>query len=248
MAERYSGKAAQRGEPGYVWRSGQERRLAMIREHVRVDGVILDNGCGLGTYLQALAPYSACRFGLEVELDRAVVARRHAAGVALGEGERLPFAGASFNFILSNEVIEHVVDDAQVVAEMVRVLRPGGRMVIFCPNRWYPVEQHGVYWKGDYRFGNIPLVNYLPRRLRDRLAPHVRTYTARDVRALFKGLPITLVHHSRIFGGYDNIEHRRPRLGRLIKRLLYLLERTPFQALGISHFLVVEKLAERDQA
>lgn len=213
----------------------------MIRDHANVRGRILDNGCGLGTYLRALAPYSDARFGLEVELERAVRAAEHATGVALGVGETLPFPGRCFDLVLSNEVIEHVADDARYAAEMVRVTRPGGKVVVFCPNRWYPVEQHGVFWKGEYHFGNIPLVNYLPRRLRNRLAPHVRTYTARDLFSLFEGLPVDVVHHSRIFGGYDNIEARRPRLGRLLKRTLYILEKTPFQALGISHFLVLQR-------
>jgi SAM-dependent methyltransferase len=241
MSARHSDKAAQRGEPGYVWRSGQERRMAMIHRWVRLDGRILDDGCGLGTYLRAFGPYSRHRFGLEVELDRAVVARAHSEGVALGVGERLPFPTASFDFVFSNEVVEHVADDRQYVAEMARVARPGGRIVIFCPNRWYPVEQHGVYWRGRYYFGNIPLVNYLPNFWRNRLAPHVRTYTKRALFALLAGLPVTVVHHSRIFGGYDNVERRFPRLGRSLKQTLYTLEKTPFSLLGISHLLVLEK-------
>lgn len=241
MAERHSDKAALRGEPGYVWRSGQDRRLTMIRKYADVTGRILDNGCGLGTYLAALAPYSEDRFGIEVEADRAVQAVKWATGVALGVGEHLPFAANSFDFVLSNEVIEHVDDDRRYAVEMVRVTRPGGRVVIFCPNRWYPVEQHGIFWRGKYKFGNIPLVNYLPLPLRNRLAPHVRTYTARDIRVLFRNLPVEIVHHSRIFGGYDNIEARWSRVGKLLKRVLYATERTPLRALGISHLLVLEK-------
>lgn len=213
----------------------------MIRQHANVHGRILDNGCGLGTYLAALAPYSSERYGLEVEHDRAFQALQQASGVALGVGEALPFAGDCFDLVLSNEVIEHVANDRKYAAEMARVTRPGGRIVVFCPNRWYPVEQHGIFWRGKYRFGNIPLVNYLPRPLRNKLAPHVRTYTAGDLRALFKQLPVRIVHHSRIFGGYDNIERRWPRLGGSIKQLLYLLEKTPFQVLGLSHLLVLEK-------
>jgi SAM-dependent methyltransferase len=239
----HSDKAALRGEPGYVWRSGQERRLAMIRRWAAVEGAcILDNGAGLGTYLAALAPYSERRFGLEVELDRALAARENATGIVLGVGERLPFAAAVFDLVLSNEVIEHVADDAGYVAEMVRVTRRGGRIVVFAPNRWYPVEQHGIFWRGEYHFGNKPLVNYLPDPLRNRLAPHVRTYTARGLRRLFTPLPVRVVHHGRIFGGYDNIERRWPNAGRLLKRALYTAERTPLQALGISHLLVLEKV------
>ena len=237
----HSDKAALRGEPGYVWRSGQERRLGMILRWADLSGRILDDGCGLGSYLEAFAPYSEQRFGVEVEFERLLTARQRATGVVQAVGERLPFPDESFDFVFSNEVIEHLADDRQYAAEMVRVCRPAGRILLFCPNRWYPVEQHGIYWRGVYKFGNIPLVNYLPDPLRNRLAPHVRTYTAGGIRRVFAGLPVRIIHHTRIFGGYDNIERRRPGLGRLIKNVLYTAERTPFRALGISHLLVLEK-------
>ena len=237
----HSDKAAIRGEPGYVWRSGQERRLAMIRQWADLSGRILDNGCGLGTYLAAFAPYTPHRFGLEVELERAKQATPTATAIVQGVGEMLPFANGTFDVVFSNEVIEHVTNDRLYAAEMVRVLRPGGRIVLFCPNRWYPVEQHGIYWRGKYHFGNIPLVNYLPNFLRNRLAPHVRTYTVGGIRHLFRALPVTVVHHSRIFGGYDNIEYRWPRFGRLLKKALYAAEKSPLQTLGISHLLVLQK-------
>lgn len=238
----HSEKAAERGEPGYVWRSGQERRLGMIQQWVALDGaVILDNGCGLGTYLKALGRFSAHRFGLEVEHDRAVEAMAQAEGIVEAVGEYLPFPDNHFDFILSNEVLEHVQDDALAMGEMVRVVKKRGRIVIFCPNRWYPVEQHGIFWRGRYHFGNIPLVNYLPDPLRNRLAPHVRTYSKHKLLALLSALPVKVIHHRRIYGGYDNIERSWPRLGRLLKNIIYRAEKTPLALLGLSHFLVLEK-------
>ena len=241
MTHRHSQEAALRGEPGYVWRSGQERRLGMMREWVDLHGRILDDGCGLGTYLDALAPFSQQRFGLEVELERAVRALPAATGITQGIGEYLPFGDDTFDLVFSNEVIEHVRDDAGYAAEMVRVSKPGGKILLFCPNRWYPVEQHGVFWRGHYKFGNIPLVNYLPDTMRNHLAPHVRTYTKRAIFLLFQPLAVRFVHHERLFGGYDNIEYRWPKFGRALKRVLYAAENTPFAALGISHLLVLEK-------
>jgi len=241
MTQGPSAQAASRGEPSYVWRSGQERRLNMVREWSDLHGRILDNGCGLGTYLKAFAPYSQQRFGLEIELDRAISALKSSEGVIQGVGEHIPFADDTFDLVFSNEVIEHVQNDAHYAAEMARVTRPGGRIVLFCPNRWYPVEQHGIYWRGQYHFGNVPLVNYLPNSLRNRLAPHVRTYTKSSLLKLFQDLPLQLIHHERIFGGYDNIAYRWPTAGRFIQKTLYSLEATPFATLGISHLLVLEK-------
>jgi len=140
-------------------------------------------------------------------------------------------------------VLEHVQNDQAAIREIARVLKPGGRVILFCPNRGYPFETHGIYWRGRYHFGNIPLVNYLPRRWRDKLAPHVEIYTRRDLSRLFQGLPIRIVEKRTIFGAYDNIIERKPRLGRALRSVLQWLEKTPLQRLGLSHFWVVEKTA-----
>jgi SAM-dependent methyltransferase len=156
-------------------------------------------------------------------------------------GEALPFPENIFDLILSHEVVEHVSDDRAYIREIVRTLRPGGRLVIFCPNRGYPYETHGIYWRGRYRFGNIPLVNYLARPWRDRLAPHVRVYSPRDLRKLFDGLPVCFIQQTVIFGAYDNIIVRFPRFGRILRAFLQTLEKTPLRFFGLSHFWVVEK-------
>jgi hypothetical protein len=115
-------------------------------------------------------------------------------------------------------------------------------LVLFCPNRGYPFETHGIYWRGKYRFGNVPLVNYLPRAWRDKLAPHVAVYTRKDLQGLFAGLPVRLVERRVVFGAYDNIIARRSHLGNLLRGILQTLEYTPLQVLGLSHFWVVEKV------
>ena len=132
-------------------------------------------------------------------------------------------------------------DDKRAVAEMLRVLKPGGRLLLFCPNRGYPFETHGIFWRKEYRFGNIPLVNYLPRRWRDALAPHVRVYSQRDLVGLFGGLPARSVERTILFGAYDNIIARWPRVGRFLRWGLQYLERTPLRVFGLSHFWVIEK-------
>jgi hypothetical protein len=134
-----------------------------------------------------------------------------------------------------------VRDDRLAVQEMVRMLNPGGRIILFVPNRGYPFETHGIYWRGRYHFGNIPLVNYLPRRLRNRLAPHVRVYSAGMLNNLFQGFPVKIVQRTVIFGAYDNIIARFPAYGKAMRSLLQFLERTPLRVLGLSHFWVLEK-------
>jgi SAM-dependent methyltransferase len=202
---------------------------------------VLDVGCGLGLYTYAFRRETPYVFGVEIEHERAVGARERATGVAQATGAKLPFSDATFDVVFSHEVLEHVADDRMCVEEMVRVARPGGRVVVFVPNRLYAFETHGVFWCGRYRFGNVPLVNWLPARLRDRLAPHVRAYTSRDLHRLFEGLSVRIIHHTQIYPGYDNVVARAPAVGRLMRTVTYALERTPLRVFGLSHLLVLEK-------
>ncbi len=237
-------KAALRGEPSYVWRAGQQRRLEMIIRAAgdRVRGNVLENGCGVGMYVEHLSPLGGKIFGLEYDFERAAEAAGRFPRIINAAGEYLPYPSASFDLILSHEVIEHVQDDRLAVREMVRVLKPGGRAVVFCPNRGYPFETHGIYWNGKYYFGNKPFVNYLPRAWRDKLAPHVRVYSTGDMHQLFAGLPVRLVEKTVVFGAYDNIIARFGGLGKVLRAILQFLEYTPLKGLGLSHFWVVEKV------
>ncbi|MFH1446150.1 MAG: class I SAM-dependent methyltransferase [Chloroflexota bacterium] len=237
-------KAALRGEPSYVWREGQERRLKMIMDGAgaHLSGCILVNGCGVGTYLDHLTDLTDKAFGLDIDFERVSDAHRLGTRVLCAAGEHLPFADAVYDLILSNEVLEHVQDDAAAIKEMVRAMKTGGCLVLFCPNRWYPFETHGFYWRGKYHFGNIPLINYLPGRWRDKLAPHVRVYTRRDLMRLFEGLPVRFIKRRVIFGGYDNIIARWPRFGKFIRGFWQALEHTPLRIFGLSHFWLVEKV------
>lgn len=238
-------KAALRGEPSYVWRAGQQRRLELILKHGEeaARGQLLENGCGVGMYVERLTPFAQHVIGLEFDFERAAQAHLRNLEIINAPGEALPFPDCSFDAILSHEVLEHVQDDRLAVEEMARVLRPGGRILLFVPNRGYPFETHGIYWQGKYRFGNIPLINYLPRRWRDRLAPHVRIYQSRDLEKLFQDLPVRFLYRTVIFGAYDNIIVRYPRLGRGLRSLLQSFEKTPLRWFGLSHFWVIEKIS-----
>ena len=244
MAQRNLDKAALRGEPSYVWRAGQQRRLDMIIHAAenRIRGRILENGCGVGMYVEHLFPFGGKVIGLEYDLERAAEAGENSPHIINAAGEFIPLSSSTFDLILSHEVIEHVQDDRDAVREMVRVLRPGGRIALFCPNRGYPYETHGIYWKGKYHFGNKLFVNYLPLVLRNKLAPHVRVYTKRDLQKLFDGLPVKYIERTIIFGAYDNIIARFGPFGKVLRSLLQFLERTPLKILGLSHFWVVERI------
>lgn len=239
----HSDLAARRGEPSHVWRAGQERRYQMIARWTQLDDAeVLVNGTGVGLYAAQIGQRNTARVsGIDIEFERVQEAQQHTPHTVVAAGEHLPYRAETFDTVLSHEVIEHVADDEQVAREIIRVLKPGGRLALFCPNRWYPFETHGHYWRGTYHFGNTPLINYLPDPLRDHLVPHVRAYTARRIRALFSGPETRILHHERIFGGYDNILAKIGNPARHLRDLLYTLEGTPLDFWALSHFMVVEK-------
>ena len=240
-----SDRTALRGNPSFVWRAGQERRLQMILDWTpKPLRRALVNGCGVGLYLRALQNSVPEVHGMDIEGEhlRAAASNVPDAPLNLSQGEQLPYPDGSFDLILSHEVLEHVEDDRRAASEIARVLRVGGRAAIFVPNRLYPFETHGHYWQGVYRFGNTPLINYLPTSMRNQLAPHVRAYTQRSLLDLFVGLPILVRRHTQIFPGYDGIIARQPAIGRVLRAFTYGLEQTPLTSFGISHFLVLEKI------
>jgi SAM-dependent methyltransferase len=201
---------------------------------------MLDIGCGIGTYVMKLREFSDRAYGVDIEPSR--VRRGETGSLAVAVSEHLPFRSGSIDMVLLNEVIEHVQDDAATLREACRVLRPGGHIVIYAPNRLYPFETHGVYLGKRYVFGNMPLVNYLPDSLRKRLVPHARAYRHRDIRHLLAGLPAETLVHTQVYPGFDNIYARRPRLGQLLRAIFHRMESTPLRAFGLSHFVVLRTL------
>lgn len=237
-------KAITLGHPSYVWRRGQDRRLDLIRKYVPLDNQrILDIGCGLGMYVEKFRRFSDQVYGVDIDQEKVEQARRRLPNISLAPAEDLPFKDRSFDVTLLHEVIEHVVDDRRAIAEAVRCTDVGGCVIIYAPNRLYPMETHGFYFRGRYHFRLLPFVNYLPDPLRDHFCPHVRVYTARDIRRLFDGLPVGFVVFTHIYPGFDNVAARRPVLGGLLQHAADLLERTPLRALGISHFVVARRTA-----
>ena len=90
MSQRNLDKAALRGEPSYVWRAGQERRLEMIVRAAgeRLKGCILENGCGVGMYVEHLSPFGGKVIGLEYDFERAAEAAGNSPHIINAAGNR----------------------------------------------------------------------------------------------------------------------------------------------------------------
>ncbi len=102
---------------------------------------VLDLGCAGGFMAEALAERGATVTGIDPAADAVAAARAHAEAGGLsirydvGVGEALPYADAAFDAVVCVDVLEHVADLPRVLAEVARVLRPGGCFLFDTINR-----------------------------------------------------------------------------------------------------------------
>ena len=104
-------------------------------------------------------------------------------GVLRGDATRLPFAAGAFRHVIVSEVLEHIQDDVAAIAEITRVLAPGGTLAVTVPT-WWPEK---VNWmlSDDY---HAPVA----------VGGHVRIYTATELKAKLRaaGLALAGQHHA----------------------------------------------------
>jgi SAM-dependent methyltransferase len=120
-------------ERGHWWFRGRRRILARFLKGLERPARTLDVGCGTGANGPVFTGFtvgvdaSALPLGLGRTGERTHAARLRA------DAARLPFADGAFDLVCALDVLEHLDDDAAALAELRRVLRPGGALVIFVP-------------------------------------------------------------------------------------------------------------------
>ena len=127
-----------RVEQSHWWYTGRRRILASFVENIcrRVTDRrprILDVGCGTGANLLMLSEYGDAE-GIDISNDALAFCRERGLDkVKLGAGEKLPYDDGMFDLVTAFDVVEHMDDDLAGLSEMRRVLRPGGRVLLFVP-------------------------------------------------------------------------------------------------------------------
>lgn len=123
-------------EERYWWSVGTRRLFFALLDRLalRRDARVLDVGCGTGIMLHELA----ARFDTAAGLDYSALAlefcrQRGLRRLIRGDATRLPYASDSVDVALALDVVEHLDDDAGCVAELARVCRPGGHVLVHVP-------------------------------------------------------------------------------------------------------------------
>jgi methionine biosynthesis protein MetW len=175
------------------WRQADDtfdhERLDLLARHVRTGERVLEVDCGPGVLAAKLRDQGA--LVTATDLSTVAVERACAKGIPCTrvdlDTEPLPFADAAFDCVVSNSAIEHRFFHARHFDECVRVLKPGGRLVVCLPNiahilcRWWILT------------GRFPYVANSPTDLM-----HLRFFTVREgiVLCQVRGVQITYVDGS----------------------------------------------------
>jgi SAM-dependent methyltransferase len=211
---------------------------------IRAGERVLDMGCGAGRHAFEMYRRGADVVAFDQDGDELAgvlelfAAMRQAgevpagaeADIKQGDALSLPFADGEFDRVVAAEVLEHIPDDSIAIAELARVLRPGGTLAVTVP-RWLPEK---VCWA-------------LSREYHEVEGGHVRVYTSDDLVGKLEAAGLVLEGREHAHGlhapywwikcavGVDNDRHplvtayhrllvwdimQRPRVTRLAERAL----------------------------
>lgn len=148
---------------------------------LKPDSRLLDVGCGTGRHILELSRYEGTFVGLDMAeedlkkmryllalaaQEGRLVANVH---IAQGDGARLPFADGEFDQVICTETLEHVDDDEAMLRDLIRVLRPGGVLVVSVPDEY----SERLLWRLSSRYRTAP-------------GGHVRIYRRKRIKGMLK--------------------------------------------------------------
>ncbi len=190
-------------------------------------GSLLDVGCGNGLFTAALKPKLGCRLSGVDGSPHALRLAKEAGFDALSLVEDfstmpLPFDDAQFDFVVCKDVLEHLLDPQRLLAEMSRVLKAGGALLVHVPNHF------SLYGRLRFLFTNdIDTWRYYPKSTRFNF-PHIRFYTHEEIRSMLRAERFTPIgDYSHYFFSMPK-QHYLPRRVRM-RLARFLTQRAPSQ-------------------
>jgi SAM-dependent methyltransferase len=172
--------------PVALWRSIEARTLATLA----FPAPMLDFGCGDGLYTEAIFGKQPHIYGNDIakgELPGARDSGVYKHGVQFADGHALPYKTGSFGSVYSNSVVEHIPDPQNVLPELSRVLRPGGKLILTVPSDKFRSLLFGVTNAANAADAAAYSVKI------DKLLAHHHYHTPDQWRKLYAGVGLKLI-------------------------------------------------------
>lgn len=233
-----------------------EKRLKIIGRHIHNPSLgnrFLDCGCGAGGYVQVLLDrFKLDAHGVEYDSRKVEKARLNPElkdRIRQGDLEALEFSSDSWDYALLNEVLEHIPDDHKALKEIYRILKPGGYLFVFSPNRCFPIETHGINLRHSNRRLPFftPFIPYIPVGWgRLFLRYNARNYWPGELARLVEASQFSIVDQAFIATTFENISGAQPSwitaCRPFLRKLAQAMESIPgLRCFGVSQALVCRK-------
>lgn len=207
-----------------TWNTLDQSTLEIMNRHVKQSDVLLDAGVGLGGLLAGFPGNR--RYGVDISLDYLEITAKSGIDVCMSLLEELPYKDNSFDFVLSTDVLEHVLDFYHATREIVRVLKPGGLFLARVPFE----EDMKTYY--DYRE-----FKYV----------HVRRFDLWSLRLHFERvLGLEYVEHAMVLPTYRGVEPCRMKPMENGTEVRAILEKLPDDLPGIAEMRGFTELTDQN--
>lgn len=227
----------QLGGPAPYGAHGIKKRIGKIEIAFDLKGKrVLDVGCGNGCYTAEFAERAESVCGVDAQMHHLRAFRQTIPRVQ-AVAEDLPFASESFDLVTLIEVLEHTRSDRRVLEECFRVLKPNGSLLVFAPNKLYPLESHPCR-VGQLSLGrNIPFISWFPAKLRKHLCD-AKIYTLRQLFMMCRDAGFQVQRSGYMFPPLDSLAIP---FKKFYRRASKRLEDSFAGKLGVSIFAVFQK-------
>ena len=178
-------------------------RLDILKYVVGKNNVVLDVGCATGTNGRYLLENKLATivYGIEFQKEMAIEAAKSNTRIFQGNIENIEFRkvilteSPQFDYILFGDILEHLIDPENVLKELTKNLKPGGKVIISLPNVAHIELFVQVYIKGTWPKN--------PRGIFDRT--HLRWFTRKDAFLMVENCSLKVIKHERNFRARDAI-------------------------------------------
>jgi len=226
---------------------GVEKRRSQICHYADLnDKVVLDVGCGNGIYTLTIATYAKQVVGIDINKKALYQALTNQVGCntlkvhfVLMSAEALGFLKDYFDVVVCIETLEHIQKQQDALRRVHTLLKDGGKLVLYVPNKFYPFETHGI------RISNfainhplIPLFSFAPNFIRRRFE-RARIYTSKEITTLLINSVFMINALDYMLPPLDRLKNNV--LKKTFRKVFSLLERTKLKVFAMSILVVATK-------